>query len=209
MINMIPGYYRNSKVLLDLYAAFKQAFDKIDEDIAIEDLKLFITTTDEFELHEKDVCLSPITADIETKRSRVLARIHGNSLLTKAELERFIMIYDKTGCTVNEDFEKYTVTVVFSGRTGQPYNFNEIQSAIEEVKPAHIKIVYEFIKNTWLDARNKLGTWNNALKFTWGDIQNYDGRTWLYVNDGNVYLRENGANAYVVFIDDVPYARLL
>ena len=42
-----------------------------------------------------------------------------------------------------------------------------------------------------------------AKIFTMGRwLKNYDGRTWLYVENNEVYLRENGANAYVVFKDN-------
>lgn len=206
---MLPYYYRKSQLVKDVYNVMQKVVEKVSEDIAIEDLMLFITTTDDFTLHVKDVGLSEITADNETKRARVIARIQGNSVLTKSALYELIDIYDKTGCTITEDFANYTVTIAFTGRKGKPYNFNEIQSAIDEVKPAHIKIEYAFEKNTWNDFRLKLNTWGNAMSLTWGDAEDYDGRTWLYVEGENVYLREDGANAYVVFVNDKPYARLL
>lgn len=210
MIEKLPHYYLRSEVVKELYRVIQLLLDKLSADAAAQDKRLFITTTDDFTLHEKDVGLPDIVADNETKRARVLARIQGNNMLTKAELERLIHIYDKTGCTVTEDFAHYTIHIEFSGRTGVPYNFDEIKSAVDEVKPAHIKIEYVFIKNTWGDVRAKLGTWGSAKTFTWGGVQDYDGRTWLYVDNGkNVYLRKNGANAYVVFIDQEPYARLL
>ena len=209
MIEMLPYYYRKSQLVKDIYNVMQKVLDKISEDIAVEDLMLFITTTDDFTLHAKDVGLSEISADNETKRSRVIARLQGNNLLTKKELEQLIKIYDKTGCTITEDFANYTVTVLFNGRKGKPYNFNEIQSAVDEVKPAHIQIEYAFEKNTWNDLRLKLNTWGNAASLTWGDAEDYDGRTWLYVEGENVYLREDGANAYVVFKNGIPYARLL
>lgn len=210
MIERLPHYYRKSKVVEDLYTAVQTILDKLSADISAEDLMLFITTTTDFTLHEKDVGLSAITADNETKRARVVARIQGNGVLTKSALYELIDIYDKTGCTITEDFKNYTVTVLFSGRTGVPYNFEQIKAAIEEVKPAHIKFEYAFRKNTWDDAEAKLGTWGNSIEFTWGGVQDYDGRTWLYVDEkGEVYLREDGANAYVVFEKYQPYARLL
>lgn len=210
MIEKLPYYYRKSQLVKDVYGVIQNALDKVKSDISAEDLRLFITTTDDFTLHEKDVGLSEITADNETKRSRVMARLQGNNLLTKSELENLIRIYDKTGCTITEDYANYTVTVLFSGRTGKPYNLAEIKAAIDEVKPAHLRFEYEFQKNTWDDVRRKLGTWNNAKAFTWDGAQAYDGRTWLYVDtDGEVYLRENGANAYVLFKNGEPYARLL
>ena len=209
MIVRLPDYYRKSKVVKDLYAVIQKLLDKVAEDISAEDLRLFITTTDNFSLHEKDVVLPEISADNETKRARVIARLQGNNLLTKAELERLILIYDKTGCTITEDFANYTVNILFGDRTGIPYNLEQIREAVEEVKPAHIKVNYEFLRNTWGDVRRKLGTWGNAKVFTWKGGQNYDGRTWLYVDNNNVYLRENGANAYVVLKNDEPYAHLL
>lgn len=209
MINRLPQYYRKSKVVRDFYDAVKKLLDKVSADISAEDMRLFITTTDTFSLHEKDVGLPEITADNETKRARVIARLQGNNLLTKAELERLILMYDKTGCTITEDFPNYTINIEFSGRKGIPYNLEAIKAAVEEVKPAHIKVNYGFQSNTWGEAQRKLGTWGNAKAFTWGGVQNYDGRTWLYVENNEVYLRENGANAYVVFKDNEPYAHFL
>ena len=209
MIKNLPGYYRKSKVVNELYKAISALLDKISADIDTEGLRLFITTTDEFEKHEKDVGLSPIVADNETKRARVLARIQGNNALTVSELQELISLYDKTGSTITEDFPSYTVTVLFSGRTGVPYNLEQIKAAIEEVKPAHIAFQYAFRENTWADARTKLGTWGNASAFTWNGIKAYDGRTWLYVDGEDVYLQEDGANAYAVFVDNEPYAKLL
>lgn len=210
MIEKLPYYYRKSEVVKELYRVIKLLFDRLNSDAAAQDMRLFITTTDEFAFHEKDVGLSEIVADNETKRSRVIAKLQGYNMLTKAELERFISIYDKTGCTVTEDFAHYTIHIEFSGRTGVPYNLDEIKAAVDEVKPAHIKVEYGFVKNTWNDAHRKLGLWKNGAEFTWNGAAYYDGRTWLYVdNDENVYLRENGANAYVVFVDGEPYARLL
>lgn len=209
MIEKLPYYYRKSKVIEELYTAVQKVLDKISDDISDKDLSLFITTTTNFTLHEKDVGLTAITADNETKRARVIARIQGNNVLTKSALYELIDIYDKTGCTITEDFANYTVTIAFTGRKGKAYNFEQIQSAVEEVKPAHIKIDYVFEKNTWNDLRLKLNSWDNAESLTWSDAEDYDGRTWLYIEGDNVYLREDGANAYVVFKNGIPYACLL
>lgn len=118
-------------------------------------------------------------------------------------------MYDRTGCTIIEDYKNYTVAVKFSGRKGVPYNFEQIKSAVDEVKPAHLQVNYEFQSNTWSEVQKKLGTWGNAKIFTWGGVKDYDGRTWLYVENNEVYLIENGANAYVVFKDNKPYAHFL
>lgn len=210
MIELLPCYYRKSQVVKDLYDVIVSAFERLKLDISEVDRDMFIATTKDFTRHEADVGLESVSADAETKRVRVISRLQGSKLLTLSELERIVTDYDKTGCTITESYEDYIVTIIFSGRKGKPYNFDQIQETIEELKPAHLKIDYVFLNNTWGDIKTKLGVWGNANKFTWGEIKEYDGRTWLYVDaDGNVYLKEDGANAYVVYIDDVPYARKL
>lgn len=210
MIEMLPYYYRKSQVVTDIYDTIQKALDVLNTDISELERDLFIATTVDFTRHEEDVGLEQVSTDAETKRARVISRLQGSKLLTLSELERIVTDYDKTGCTITESYEDYIVTIIFSGRKGRPYNFDQIQSIIEELKPAHLKINYVFLKNTWGDIKTKLGVWGNANKFTWGEIKEYDGRTWLYVDtDSNVYLKEDGANAYVVYIDDVPYARKL
>lgn len=176
MIERLPGYYRKSKVVTDLYDVIQKVLNKVANDISAEDLRLFIMTTDNFTLHEKDVGLSEIIADRETKRSRVLARIQGNNLLTKTELESLIKIYDKSGCTIIEDYPKYTVVILFSGMTGVPYNIEQIKAAVEEVKPAHIKVEYDFRYNTWSEVKRKFKVWNDINTLTWDGVRKYDGR---------------------------------
>lgn len=177
MIRQLPEYYRKSKTVADVYSVIQMLIDKFAGELADEDMRLFITTTDSFPLHEKDVGLTAIDTDDETKRARVISRLQGNNLLTKAELKQLVEIYDKTSCTVIEDFAHYTVKVIFSGHKGEPYNLDQIKAAIEEVKPAHLSFEYEFLSNTWGECRSKLGTWGNCAAYTWyGGIFYYNGR---------------------------------
>lgn len=173
MIERLPQYYRNSKTVNDLYSVVQKLLDKINADIASENLKLFITTATDFTLHNKDVGLTEIQADDETKRARVIARIRGSSVLTKSDLRELIGVYEKAGCSITEHFPEYRVTVLFDGEKGKPNNFAEIQEAVEEVKPAHIEVKYSFINNSWRDAHEKLGTWKNTAGLTWAELRLY------------------------------------
>ena len=147
MIERLPYYYRKSKVVNDFYDVIKKIIDKVELDIAAADKRLFIITTDDFTLHEKDVSLSAITADNETKRARVMARLQGSEVLTVEALKSLVTLYEKSGIEVEEQFGDYVVTLVFPNREGTPENITEILLAVEEVKPAHIKIGLTFIRN--------------------------------------------------------------
>lgn len=175
MIDGLPSYYRKSQVVKDLYNAIQSALEKFEGDMDTKASNLFVLTASDLSLHEKDVGLtSDPSIHEETRRAQVLARLQGHKLLTISELKSLINLYDKTGCSINEDFENYTVTIVFDGRKGQPYNFEQLKAAIDEVKPAHLNFKYEFIRNTWGDWRKTFGTWGKNIDFTWGEAAYYD-----------------------------------
>ena len=210
MIKRLPLYYRKSKVTADLYDLIEKELSSMKSCISQTDMRLFIVTTDDVERHEYDVGLYPISTDIETRRARVIARLQGNGALTVKSLSELVSLYEKTGCSIEELFNENTVVITFDGRVGIPYNLDELNATIEELKPAHIQIEYAFLKNTWNDARRKVGTWNGASKFTWDGLPYYDGRVWMRIDSrGNVYLTEDMANAFLVYVDSKPYARFI
>ena len=149
MIERLPYYYRKSKVVKDYYDVVQKIIDKINEDIAAADKRLFIITTDEFSLHEKDVGLSATTANDDTKRARVLARLQGNEVLTVEALKALVSLYEKSGCEVEEMYSEYAMDIIFPNRIGTPENITEILLAIEEVKPAHIRIGLTFNRDLY------------------------------------------------------------
>ena len=176
MIEKLPYYYRKSQVVADLYEVVAAALGRLGLSVTELERDLFVVTAEKLERHEADVGLIPSGADAETRRAKVIARLQDNSMLTLAALKDLVTLYEPEGCTVTEEYEDYTVTILFDGWHGVPDNIDEIKAAVEEVKPAHIKIVYAFMGNTWDDARTKIGTWNAAAAFTWDGIRDYDGR---------------------------------
>lgn len=177
MIERLPYYYQKSQVTKDFYSVIQNILDKMAAGISTEDLRLFITTTDSFSLHERDVGLSETASDSETKRARVIARLQGNNLLTVEELKRLVRLYTNADCTVAEDYPHYTIVILFSEYKGVPTNIDEIKAAIEEVKPAHLAFEYEYKPNTWGECRDKLHTWGNCKMYSWyGAIYFYDGK---------------------------------
>lgn len=141
MMQKMPLYYRKSDAVKAYFAAVEAALDAVRGDIDAADKNLFIVTAKEFELHERDVGLSGGAAfDDETRRAKVIARLQGNQVFTRAALEELITLYEPLGADVYELFDKYVVLLDFSGhRNGAPKNLAEMMAAIEEVKPAHLQ----------------------------------------------------------------------
>lgn len=212
MIDKLPGYYRKSTVVASLYKAVQNMIDKLADDIDAEILKLFITTTEDFTLHEKDVGLTEIDTDLKTRRARVIAKLQGSRPFTKLELENLICIYDKAGCKITENYADYTVTILFDGEKGIPDNIEEIKAAVEEVKPAHLHIEYQYVYNTWQQLYSELHyqKWSDIADNTTWEMLAVDDKQYLYVDEnGRVWMSDNKRNAYLIYIDDIPYARLL
>jgi len=174
MIDGLPSYYRKSQVVKDLYNAIQSALEKFEGDMDTKASNLFVLTASDLSLHEKNVGLtSNSSIHEETRRAQVLARLQGYNLLTVLELKSLIKLYDKMGCSINEDFENYTVTIIFDGHKGIPYNFEQIKVAIDEVKPAHLNFKYEFVRNTWDEVYKKFNTWGQCANYTWYSASYY------------------------------------
>ena len=149
MIERLPYYYRKSKVVKDFYDVVQVILDKSSSDIDIADKRMFIITTDKFTLHEKDVNLAKSDGlDSETRRARVIARLQASRVLTVEALKELVSLYEKSGADVIELYDKYAFTLDFKNREGVPENITEIIAAIEEVKPAHLRIGLSFIRDS-------------------------------------------------------------
>ena len=207
MINRLPGYYRKSQVVKDLYEVIKTVLDGASAKLDADSLNLFITKTDVFEPHEDDVGLPPTSESAENRRSKVIARLQGNNLLTLSELENLVTNYEKSGCDIREDFSEYTVYIIFSGRKGIPENIELIKAALEEVKPAHIRIEYEYCENTWQDIWEKFGSWGNiAEHMTWELLKNHN-KDMIYLDSNNIPYESDTSNAVIYFNNGQAHAR--
>ena len=121
----LPGYYQKSasvNILMGLYATL---FDGVREKLKTQDQDLFIVTAMNTVLHEKDVGLIPIESDIMTRRSRVITKLMGNGVFSKAELIELVYTYDNTVVTV-EKIGDYIYSIRFTEHGGAPENIEEI-----------------------------------------------------------------------------------
>ena len=57
----------------------------------------------------------------------------------------------------------------FVGTLGIPGNMADLKLTIEEIKPAHLAVEYEYIYNTWSDISAL--TWQQATSYTWEKIR--------------------------------------
>ena len=105
-----------------------------------------------------------INLSYEERREIVRAKIRGQGLCTKEMLKNVCKSFNGGTVSVIENTAPYTFTIRFIDTKGIPKNIEKLKQVINEVKPAHLLIDYQFKYNT-------VGYIND---FTVGEISNYN-----------------------------------
>ena len=77
--------------------------------------------------------------------------------------------YSNGEVEVIEDNKNSRFVVRFVGTLGIPGNMADLKLTIEEIKPAHLAVEYEYIYNTW--EAGSVATWGRAESYTWEEIR--------------------------------------
>ena len=77
--------------------------------------------------------------------------------------------YSNGEVEVIEDTAHYRFVIRFVGMLGIPGNMADLKLTIEEIKPAHLMVEYEYIYNTWENV--EVLTWEQAAAYTWEEIR--------------------------------------
>ncbi|MNP25421.1 hypothetical protein D3C76_1182290 [compost metagenome] len=146
MLSFLPAYYENSRIMnADMNAKGSELdslFDTLDGILK----QFFVQTATwglerwEQELGIKSDYLKPI----EQRRAVVESKLRGSGKFSGRLVKNVAEAYD--GGTVNVTFEPqaWSFTIHFVDTVGIPPNLDDLKEVIEEIKPAHMKVEYEF-----------------------------------------------------------------
>lgn len=171
MKNYLPDFLRGSQVFVSLIDAEGDEFDQYRT--SVEDLlKQFYveTATWGLDLWEQMLGLSSYAGKPDDqRRSRIISKLRGMGTVTVSLIKNVAESYVYGTVEVTENHAAYSFTVKFVDPRGIPPNLDDLQTAIEEIKPAHLAVEYQFSYTVW----GELNTWNQ----TWGEL-NTLGLTW-------------------------------
>ena len=88
---------------------------------------------------------------------------------TKEMVKNVASSYSNGEVEVIEDTAHYRFVIRFVGMLGIPGNMADLKLTIEEIKPAHLVVEYEYIYNIWRDV--EVLTWEQAAAYTWEEIR--------------------------------------
>ena len=142
----VPDFLINDPVVRSIYEA--QGLEIGEIKYYIQDLiaQCFITTaTWSLPLWEEEYGLPTIETDtVEERRSRLVAKKRGAGVTNIETIKKVCKSYSNGDVEVIPHYDEYYFTIKFVSEKGVPPKIQDIYDSIEEIKPAHLDVEYEF-----------------------------------------------------------------
>jgi hypothetical protein len=172
MMQYLPPYYQESRVMRAIAEA--QGTEVASLWATLDDIlkQFYVETATEWglDLWEKMLGLTNYAGKpIDQRRSRIISKLRGYGTVTVNLIKNVAESYVYGTVEVTENPAVYSFTIKFVDPRGIPPNLDDLKAAIEEIKPAHLAVEYQFTYTVW----GELNTWAK----TWGDL-NALGLTW-------------------------------
>lgn len=172
-----PNYYVTSKIMDNLNNANAIELNRIDTLLDNVSNQFWVDTADyTLERWEKELGLEVANNyDTACRRTRILSRLRGRGTITISLIENVAESFNNGTVEVIEDNSNYTFTIKFVDNKGVPPNLDDLKSVIEELKPAHLAVLYEFTYLTWdeFERYDKTCDEWDALNLTWDELEVY------------------------------------
>ena len=211
MFENMPNYYRKSQVMTELLSSIEKEVNRLNDEVTLTENQFFVLLSDkDIERHERDVGIPlDMSADIDTRRSRVLSKLRGTGTVTKTMMKNVAASFVNGDIEVVEYPSRYCFAVRFTSKDGVPYNIEDIKAMIEEIKPAHLAVEYVFTYRLWEDVRDVLQKWKMLTNYTWDWLLTFAEPKYVYLDaQNNIYFAPNNdGNATIVWDDKRAYAR--
>lgn len=170
----LPPYYENSPEMQALQRAMQPEIHRLQAEEESIVAQLWVdTATWGLDLWERALGLPNQAAKPpEYRRARVRSKLRAQGTTTKAMLENVARSFSNGQVQVKEFPAENRFVVAFVGTIGLPPNMEDLTAALEEIKPAHLTYVYEYIYRTWQALVGK--RWQAMAPHTWGQLREGD-----------------------------------
>ena len=172
LIRLLPDYYEDNETMQLLQSILSLETDRVDENLthSVDQCFLVSATTGLIRYEKMLGLVTDLTKSDRYRRERISAKSIGAGITTKALVEHISQSFTNAEVEVTELFGEYEIVIRFVGTSGIPGNIDDIKAAIEEAIPAHLKVSYEYIFNTY----GSVGTFTHAelASYTHSQIRN-------------------------------------
>ena len=107
------------------------------------------------------------------RKSAIKSKLKGSGTVTITLIENVASSYNNGEVQVIEDNTNYQFILKFIANDGAPQNLTDLKQAIEDIKPAHLGVIYEYKYITWdkLDLRNVTWDYLDSLNVMWNNFE--------------------------------------
>lgn len=170
----LPEFYKNIP-FQELQRVLGEAARRAAADVDFTMLQLWPQTASGWGLELWETAYGipvGLNKDTDFRRTRIVSKLRGQGTPT-AELIRAVAASFVNGeVEVVEHNDQYYFVVKFTSVLGVPPNIQDLTTAINEIKPAHLKFMYEYLYRTWAQAGVR--TWGQVAPFSWKDLREGD-----------------------------------
>ena len=171
LIDMLPSFYHSSDFVKAYMSSQSVEHSFIKE--SIEDLvnNLYVNTaTWGLDYFEEELGLqTDKSKSYEERRERIKAKKIGSGTTTVKMIKDTALAFECGEVEVTEMYNDYMFKLKFVSQKGMPKNIEDFKDAIDEIKPAHLAYILEFMFNTHQQLKPK--THQELSSFTHQEIR--------------------------------------
>lgn len=171
LMKYLPGYYRTSKVMTNITNAADTELQLFKTNLTNTLNQFFVDLADKsLDRWEQELGI-PInnSKPDEYRKAVIKSKLRGQGTITVNLIKNVSESYSNGEVEVIEDSPNYSFTIKFVGTRGIPPNLDDLKSAIEDIKPAHLLVQYEFTYTVWNEVKGI--TWDDVKTGTWDDLK--------------------------------------
>lgn len=170
LYSMIPAY-AGSDEAKSIQESYQAEIERLSAAAESNNSQLFVATASAA-LSEWEKMLgipSDTSVSDSVRRERITSKLRGAGTTTKAMVESVAESYYNGEVEVGEHNGEYYFDIKFLSTRGKPPGLDQLKAAIEEIKPAHLGVVYIFTYTTHQEL--KRFTFAELAKHTHAEIR--------------------------------------
>ena len=170
LINKLPSFYDND-ITRPIQNSFTVEVNSVNDEVE-NTLNQFyvVSATYGLDKWESMLGISKNNFDIQTRRENIKAKMRSRGTTTISVIKNICEAYSNGIVEVIVNHSDYSFVIDFIDTIGIPKAFDELDKAINEIKPCHLAHSYKFNYNTHSDISNY--THEQLANYTHNEIRN-------------------------------------
>lgn len=173
LIGQLPRYYRDSPQVAELERVLGVQTGALSAAHADTLAQLFVDgATWGLDLWEQWTGLpTDPSRPYAYRRSRITSKLRGQGTTTLGMIRDVAESFSNGEVEIDEQAAEYTIVIRFVSELGVPPNISDLMDTVNEIKPAHLAVRYEYLYRTWGQLAATGMTWGQVGQYTWGEIR--------------------------------------